>query len=1532
MSYPSDEGVSRLLESADHDYHVASREEVAEIRQNRNNGWAAACACGVALGLAIAIAGLIMVALFTQKLDSHTESQFIDSVCNRGENSAENLVHCQDVLGVPGYPLVSADVGEPKNLLVSRIEPGVGAGIIAHPGSHLEWYTKIESLTPALILGVDNKTITIDVDLPAVNITPCNVTCEENYFLHIPNALLGYGFALGTDHIFADDNSHPGSAILGGYANAIVGASGAVIVGGRYNNITGTFCSLIGGGRNNTITSPRAAIVIGQYNTVAAGQSIVGAGQNNTIVSTLLANAILAGEENDVIESERSAIGAGYQCRIEDSSDSGIYSGKQNSVLGSVASLVGAGTDNVVNTSTASGVVVGRANSVSGTSYGLVGGGEQNSLVDSWGVMVGAGVNNSVSGSYHSGVLTGDGNSLSNSNRSCVLAGLDNAVSDATLSGIVAGEANVLSGTTLAFIGSGLQNEISSATPSTASGIVVGSGNLISGVVAGGFIGAGDGNSLQMGVGGEALQYVAVLAGEGNVIESTSAGVVGTAYSLVGVGSGNVVRDSTYSAVVAGADNTIQNGTHSFVGAGTNNSLTAGILGGGGVNNLTANAVIVGSDNLISGYTKGCLIGAGLNNTIEYSTGDFVLGFAGIVAGEGNRLSRATSGVGVSQDDWALIGAGYQNTVTDSRVTMIGAGEFNTVVNGSGVFFGAGSTNTVTSPVSLRNVAIVAGTLNLVDGNAFHTFMGSGNMNIVRLNTGAPSLDVQAIVAGQSNVIESFVGQIQTPFSGVNVIGAGISNQIRGSQRSGIVSGGENIIANASYAFMGAGLRNVMNTTTAEITQSAIVAGTLNWMSGNVLAAFVGAGSTNTISVPSGASAMSNSAIVAGVTNVIRNAVGGTGSAGNSFVGAGNGNALTGTDTSTVVAGVSNTITNATRIFIGAGASNVFTGTSNTAHCGIVAGTTNSFLATGGGIALSFIGAGSVNTIEWGAGATGGPAQVGIVAGASNRIDSVAGGVFGTNFCFIGAGFTNLVRASTRAAIIAGESNTIANATSAFIGSGFSNEISSLVTNSRNAIVSGNNNSIFGPAYDSFVGCGQNNVLENKGTSGIAFGRQAIIAGANNIIETIVGWVIVSSANDNNIIGAGVSNKLQSCTRAAIVAGESNLVANSTSTFIGAGLSNEITAGSLIARAAIVSGNNNSIFGTGDNTFIGCGTNNLIDRSTATTAPTNNAIVAGSLNTMTGAGGGTAQSQNFIGAGTLNVLTRTIQCAIVSGTTNSISSGLNAINAFIGAGTANTMDGSSYGVNSSAIVAGVNNTINLRGRTIFIGVGSGNLVTTIISGTPNEEGQFIGAGNLNTISRTLGGTTSFSYNFIGAGSGSTITNCAQAGIVAGTSNSITSSTGAFIAVGTGSSITSANYASILSGQTITVSGSLAINTAVSQHARILQSFETPGITVIAGSSTVALGNHIYLANGVTATLALGNSGTIPDGFNFRIRDIVNVNANPITLSCAAAGTCVICPPTAACTAAGGTTVLNTQYMSQMYVFQASAQRWVGMAG
>ena len=57
---------------------------------------------------------------------------------------------------------------------------------------------------------------------------------------------------------------------------------------------------------------------------------------------------------------------------------------------------------------------------------------------------------------------------------------------------------------------------------------------------------------------------------------------------------------------------------------------------------------------------------------------------------------------------------------------------------------------------------------------------------------------------------------------------------------------------------------------------------------------------------------------------------------------------------------------------------------------------------------------------------------------------------------------------------------------------------------------------------------------------------------------------------------------------------------------------------------------------------------------------------------------------------------------------------------------------------------------------------------------------------------------------------------------------------------------------------------LDVNTLVMTHKSILQTFETPGIaTIVAGTTTVGLGSHIFIANAVAGTLAMGGNATIP---------------------------------------------------------------------
>ncbi len=664
----------------------------------------------------------------------------IDLVCNRGLNTGLELPLCASVPGPEGIPLLSGDADDPDTVYALRAHEGVGINLTHVPNSHVTVSARIESLSDMIVLdkAPDSNALTVDFLPNLINLTDaCDITCEANFFMRLANGADGYGFALGTDHVFANDNSHRTSSILGGRQNTLIMSNGSVIVGGRFNTIRDTRCAMIGVGRNNTVLNQRSVIVIGEYNTIMSDDSFIGSGQMNTIISQYEGNAIVSGSQNVVSNSSRSIIGSGEENSVDLSDDSGIYCGRGNSVANSTASLVGAGEDNVVGSSASSGVVVG--------------------------------IGNSVQGSLSSAIVAGYLNIINNAKTSFIGAGRDNIISLAGAiddpfvdygCAIVAGHENLLNGsiaTTL--IGAGAFNDIMGTVSRSA--VIAGVYNTFAGdAIEDALVGVGEGNDIR-----GRIRRVAILTGFNNVIGQFNASYVenavicaGTQNQILGdtgdfynfalrdvfIGAGilNYVYQAGQSAIVAGGGNNITFGQLIFIGAGQYNAITTEHVTYGsaivaGLNNTIFGGVwnsfigsgaynLISDDNNLAGLND-CLVGAGSNNTIlGDSQGLVVGGQTGVVvgsnnyiysslraligAGEFNVMTFATSSAivagtgnviertGTTLDDTnlprsisVLIGAGDGNFVRDSDSVAIAAGLDNSVVNSTGVFLGVGN-------------------------------------------------------------------------------------------------------------------------------------------------------------------------------------------------------------------------------------------------------------------------------------------------------------------------------------------------------------------------------------------------------------------------------------------------------------------------------------------------------------------------------------------------------------------------------------------------------------------------------------------------------------------------------------------------------------------------------------------------------------------------------------------------------------------------------------------------------------------------
>ncbi len=443
-------------------------------------------------------------------------------------------------------------------------------------------------------------------------------------------------------------------------------------------------------------------------------------------------------------------------------------------------------------------------------------------------------------------------------------------------SSIVGGEYNDVYGN-CSFIGGGTVNVLSADFGFIGGG----TGNI--GYSIGGFIGAGVGNDTCPNT---CLDTIG--GGNGNVVNS------GFKLSFIGGGRGNFMETGNTSA---SADSNFNNQSNIIVGGSINSIGTKGnplkdvpamtkalcfntIVGGyfnkiskfgaplnplpaedleskysfvgGGLNNgINGNytTIVGGSNNKVYSGVKGGFIGSGAYNTVRSVSGTTGGNYSSIVGGKQNQLSA----------DFGFIGGGWGNTVSSACGT-IGGGYGNSLSSASG-FIGGGVNNTVTSGC------------------------------IIDFNTGLPLPAPSIIVGGSQNEITN------APDS---FIGSGARNEIAGTCSGNIILGG----------YRNQNIKGV---------QSVIIGGALNTLSGNNIdwsnaRNLIGGGFENRI-IGHGNQSSQNNAILAGSNNQIGpetepgekmldsviaggkfNQIITCGVATTSFIGAGQGNSLTGTN------------------------------------------------------------------------------------------------------------------------------------------------------------------------------------------------------------------------------------------------------------------------------------------------------------------------------------------------------------------------------------------------------------------------------------------------------------------------------------------------------------------------------------------------------------------------------------------------------------------------------------------------------------
>lgn len=425
-------------------------------------------------------------------------------------------------------------------------------------------------------------------------------------------------------------------------------------------------------------------------------------------------------------------------------------------------------------------------------------------------------------------------------------------------------------------------------------------------------------------------------------------------------------------------------------------------------------------------------------------------------------------------------------------------------------------------------------------------------------------------------------------------------------------------------------------------------------------------------------------------------------------------------------------------------------------------------------------------------------------------------------------------------AILGGSSDTINSGTSnSVILGGTSNQITG-----ANSVVMGAGNVMNGGTAN-FVAGGFNDILSGEACS--------ILSGESNLIEreTAVPPLIIANA-----IVTGTANIVRNnCNNVAIVAGNENIIFNSTNAMVGSGYANTVVNGSL--NAAVLTGRINIVAGH------------------------ESAIISGESNSISN----TTTAASAILTGFTNALERGINAAIVGGSNNKVGlSGTTTSNSVVVGGNTNIV---SAGANNSFIGGGDSNTTSATGAAIL--TGNGGIITgqhgVIVSGATNNVSGLrgiIGTGVSNVVQGTNAGVFAGNLNSAnGANSGvlagqsnAAASTTSLGGILAGQSNQLVGTAArSGIVAGNANLITNANNNGILAGATNTIASSSTecailcgtdntIQTTAVSSAIIygnLNTIITTQYSLVGGLSSQALGNH-SIALGRQAVAQAVNSG------------------------------------------------------------------------
>ena len=506
----------------------------------------------------------------------------------------------------------------------------------------------------------------------------------------------------------------------------------------------------------------------------------------------------------------------------------------------------------------------------------------------------------------------------------------------------------------------------------------------------------------------------------------------------------------------------------SFQGDGTNLTGITAEWDGSHVGDAEITGSLIVTQNITASNFTGSFIGDG--SGLTGVTGEWDGTHVGTAQITG---STYISGSEINFISTKSILGGINNNITTAEYNIIGSGQYNTIL-----------TN--------KNGGIFGGYTNKIDADSIYgqNFILGGGKNII---TGSTTHYVNTIVGGYLNIISA---------SQYSFIGGGNNNVITHNNSfilgSNITSSQanttyvENLIAVGTVIGDGSGLINVPAADPFPYTGSAIISGSVNFITTNSILG----GEDNT-------STGFRTIIGGGTNNIITNAS-------HSFIGGGIINLIISNNAyadSVIVGGRSNRISgsgggenNARACFIGSGESNIIT---DQAEGSSIVGGSNNIIRK----RISFIGGGYNHTI----GNNGGSGLPGVIVGGNGNY---ANGYLS----FIGNGVDNRIEGGYGGTILNGPAHRI-NGTNSTILGGSSNHISSsdssILGGRQNQILSGHNNTFI---LGSNITSSQANTtyVENLIASGSIEGKQgARITGSLEISgSTIINNILALTPQD----------------------------------------------------------------------------------------------------------------------------------------------------------------------------------------------------------------------------------------------------------------------------------------------------------------------------------------------------------------------------------------------------------------------------------